>query len=496
MHIILADNHGQVLGKDQASPNLSLLYLGSYLRSQVPDVELTYIAQKHSPEYHINMIRRLQPAFYAVSFTSYSARKTYELLRTIKNLFPWLKIICGGPHAMQCSEQILRESRADVCVIGEGEVTFAELVKNISGFPGALDSIQGIAFLKHGQYHRTENRPLIFDVNTIPFPARDLVNDSEFAGVSYSKGKPNTEMIITRGCPLRCVFCANPVFRLKNGPLFRSRSPQNIAMEVEELYALGYREIFLHSDELNVELGWSIEVCKALANLQHPNLYFQTNLRVLPMSEEFAYWLKQANFWFVRIGMESASDRVLTGIKKKMSLAKTERACDLLSKQGIKIFGYFMLFNWWEEDGRLQHETADEVRSTIRLGYRLWRQRKLHYCSWTVTTPIPGAEFFDLAVKHGLIDKDFCPDDTWPVYNYLSGVSKKEFNAIYAKARRQQGLLALTSGHVEWRNWKGIARRAATMFRGMPEVENKDIQIDLNPVKPVDLVTIEKLARS
>ena len=344
MHIILADNHGKVLGKDQASPNLSLLYLGSYLRSQVPDVELTYIAQKHTPEYHQNMIRKLQPTFYAVSFTSYSARPTYKFIRTIKDLFPWLTVICGGPHAMTSSKQILQESGADVCVIGEGEVTFAELVKNRSEFPEVLKSIQGIAYMQDGQYHRTENRPLITDVNTIPFPARDLVDDSEFVGASYSKGKPNTEMIITRGCPLRCVFCANPVFRLKNGPLFRSRSPQNIAAEVKELYALGYREVFLHSDELNVDLSWSIEVCKTLADLKHPDMYFQANLRVIPMSEELAYWLKQANFWFVRIGIESASDRVLTGIKKKMSLAKTEQACDLLSKQGVKVFGYFLLF--------------------------------------------------------------------------------------------------------------------------------------------------------
>ncbi len=493
MNIILADNHGQVLGKDQASPNVSLLYLASYLRSQVPNVGLTYIAQKHSPEYHLDMIRTLQPTFYAVSFTSFSARTTYELLRTIKDLFPWLKIICGGPHAMSHSEQILRESRADVCVIGEGEVTFAELVKKESAFPEILDSIQGIAFLKKGQYHRTENRPLITDVNTIPFPSRDLVDDSEFAGVSYSKGKPNTEMIITRGCPLRCVFCANPVFRLKNGPTFRSRSPQNIAAEVEELYAMGYREVFLHSDELNVDLNWSIDVCKALAELKHPDLYFQTNLRVIPMSEEFVYWLKQANFWFVRIGMESASDRVLAGIKKKMSLAKTERACDLLAKQGIKVFGYFMLFNWWQEDGRLQHETADEVNDTIRLGYRLWRQRKLHYCSWTVTTPVPGSEFYDLALKHGLIDDNFFPDDTWPTYKYLSGVSKKEFNSLYAKARRQQGIMALTSGHFEWRNWKGIARRALTMFHGMPENDTDRNQTSTTQVNPLpNLIKIEK----
>jgi anaerobic magnesium-protoporphyrin IX monomethyl ester cyclase len=473
MHIILADNHGQVLGKDQATPNLSLLYLGSYLRSQIPDVGLTYISQIHPPEYHLNMIRQLQPTFYAVSFTSFSALRTFQLVRAIKSLFPWLKVICGGPHSMTHSEQILRESGADVCVIGEGEVTFSELVKHHAEFPEVLESIQGIAFLQNGHYQRTENRALIADLNTVPFPARDLVNDSEFAGVSYRKGTPTTEMVITRGCPLRCVFCANPVYRLKNGPLFRSRTPQNIAAEVEELYAMGYREIFLHSDELNVELGWSIDVCKALAELGHSDLYFQANLRVIPISEEFVYWLKKANFWFVRIGMESASDRVLTGIKKKMSLENTERACNLLSKQGIKIFAYFMLFNWWEEDGCLTHETADEVRSTIRLGYRLWRQNKLHYCSWTLATPIQGAEFYDLALKHGLIDEQFLPpEDMWPAYKYLSEVSKREFNSLYARARRQQALMALTGGHIEWRNWRGIARRAMGMFRGMPESNN------------------------
>jgi len=280
---------------------------------------------------------------------------------------------------------------------------------------------------------------------------------------------------------------------LKNGPTFRSRSPQNIAAEAEELYAMGYREVFLHSDELNVDLNWSIDVCKALAALKHPDLYFQTNLRVIPLSKEFVYWLKQANFWFVRIGMESASDRVLAGIKKKMSFEKTERACDLLATQGIKVFGYFMLFNWWEEDGCLQHETADEVRDTISLGYRLWRQRKLHYCSWTVTTPVPGSEFYDLALKHGLIDENFFPDDTWPAYKYLSDVSKNEFNSLYATARRQQGIMALTSGHFEWRNWRGIARRAATMFRGMPEVNQTDNQIVPTPIEPLsDLITIGK----
>ena len=217
-----------------------------------------------------------------------------------------------------------------------------------------------------------------------------------------------------------------------------------------------------------MELKWSIDVCKRLAELGHPDLYFQCNLRVVPMSEELAYWLKQANFWMVRVGIESANERVLNGIKKRMSPAKTEYACAVLSKAGIKVFAFLMLFNFWEDNNKLEHETTEEVRKTIKFIYRLWRERKLCYSSWAFAIPVPGAEFYDIAIKYGLIDKDYYPSFKWNSYEHLQGVAKKEFNALYARARRQQAIMALTSGNFEWRNWKEISRKAMTMIRGKP----------------------------
>ena len=366
-------------------------------------------------------------------------------------------------------KEALEKAGADICVIGEGEQTFFEIVSNLENISEAKKKINGIAFLDDGNYKVTPTRALIPDIDSVPFPARDLVNDDDFCGLTYSKARPNTEMVITRGCPLRCVFCANPVFRLKNGPLFRSRSPENIAEEVEQLYAMGYREIYMHSDELNVNLTWSIEVCKKLASLKHKDLYFQCNLRVVPMSEEFAYWLKQANFWLVRIGLESTSDRVLKGIKKRMSFAKTEKACRLISEQGIKVFGFTMLFNYWEEDGKLQHETPDEVRKTIKDMYALWFKGYLNYTSWAFANPVQGAEFYDIALRHGLISEDHYPSDTWNTYEHLEGISKKTFNRLYASSRRQQAVMALASGNFEWRNYKGIFRKALTALRGKPQ---------------------------
>jgi anaerobic magnesium-protoporphyrin IX monomethyl ester cyclase len=471
MKIILADSHGPIMGKDQTSANLSLLYLGSYLRKYSrKNFDLKYIPQAKSDQFHIDTIESFDADIYAVSFTSFSAVVTYDLIQKIKKRFPHVLVVCGGPHATNASEEILLKSGADICAIGEGEQTFLEIVENLETIHQSKSKIKGICYLENKKYVATPVRELIDDLDSIPFPARDLVDDNDFCGLTYSKSRPNTEMVVTRGCPLRCVFCANPVFRLKNGPLYRARSPKNIAEEAEQLYQLGYREIYIHSDELNVKLDWSIEVCKELAALGHKDLFFQCNLRVVPMSEEFAYWLKQANFWLVRIGLETTSDRVLSGIRKKMSFDKTVTACRILSKAGIKVFGFTMLFNYWEENGELQHETAEEVNQTIKDMYKLWRQKYLHYTSWAFACPVQGSELYDIAIKHKMIDENYYPGDTWDSFNHLRGISKKEFNKLYARAIRQQAIMALTSGNFEWRNYKGIARKALTMLRGRPEV--------------------------
>lgn len=464
--VILADVHGPVLGKDQPSANLSLLYLAGFLKQHAPKVTTTYISQKPSFEHHLAQIDSIRPQIYGISFTSYSAATAFAMIREIKARYPDLLVVIGGPHVVTHAEEALRSSGADLCVIGEGEVTFLELVDRYALLPGALPSIAGLAYLEGGALVRTRPRALIDDLDNIPFPDRSLVNQADFTGTSYSKGWPNTEVIITRGCPLRCVFCANPVFRLQNGPLFRARSPQSIAEEVEQLYQMGYREIYFHSDELNVRLGWSIEVCKALAALNHPDLYFQCNMRVVPMSEELAYWMGKANFWLVRVGIESANPRVMKGIRKRMSLAKIERACELWSRHGIRVFGFLMMFNAWEEDGRLVHETPAEVENTIRYVYRLWRKRIVHYASWQFAVPVPGAELYDLMVKHGRIERSFLPDHSWRPYQYLDGLTEREFNRLYRKAFRQEALMALSAGNIEWRNWRMIANNLRTMLFG------------------------------
>jgi anaerobic magnesium-protoporphyrin IX monomethyl ester cyclase len=419
-------------------------------------------------EEHLRAIKEAGASIYGISFTSFSASVAFNLIRRVKRDYPSVTVVIGGAHVMTHAESALRLSGADICVIGEGEITFAEIVCRYAELPDALSSIAGIAYIEDGKFKRTWPRHFIEDINSIPFPARDLINQDEYVGISYSKARPNTEVVITRGCPLRCVFCANPVYRLEGAIKFRARSPENIAEEVEELYRMGYREIFFHSDELNVRLGWSIELCRALAALGHDDLHFQCNMRVVPMNEKLAYWMRRANFWLVRVGIESANIRVLMGIKKRMSLEKTERACEMWAKHGIRVFAYLMMFNFWEEDGVLQHETPDEVRNTLSFVYRLWRQGKINYSCWQFAVPTPGAELYDIAVRHGMIDDTYLPDDKWQTFDHLQGVSRREFNSLYRRARFQSALMAVTAGNVEWRNWRLILNKARTLMSGLP----------------------------
>ena len=395
MHVVLADTHGPILGKAQPTPNLSLLYLAAYAKQHRPDLSFHYIPQKHSFSYHLEQIAALKPAIYAISFTSYGAPVAFKMMREVKARFPEITIIAGGPHVTPFPREVL-EKGCDVCVIGEGEVTFLELINHVGGMPGDLRHIKGIAYFDGAEYIQTETRPVVDDLDTIPNPDRKLVDQRDFVGIQYSLARPNTEMIIMRGCPLRCVFCANPVFRLKNGPTFRCRSPQSIAEEAEYLYSLGYREIYLHSDELNVGLEWSINVCKALAGLNHPDLFFQCNLRVVPFNRELAQWLKKANFWMVKFGIESASDRVLRGIKKMMSQEKTVQACTLAAGAGLKVYGFFLMYQVWEDNGVLQYETPEEVESTIAFARKLWKSRILHYSTWAS----PGTRAGRRALRH------------------------------------------------------------------------------------------------
>lgn len=484
INIILADPPTFGFGKLQPSPNLGILSISSYVKRSIPGAEVHYIPERHSLSHHIEMVRRHKVTVYGISFTSYSALRAYRTISALRRAHPQLRIICGGPHPSAVPEEVARQDGVDACVIGEGEATFLELVEMSADLPRFLPTIAGISYVRDGRYAVNPPRRFEPNLDDFPFPDRTIVNDHDFAGLPLRRAAPTAEIVVTRGCPYRCIFCSNPVFRPEDirrhhespsggarllsavGRSLRMRSPRSIAEEAALLHRLGYREIYLHSDELNCDEGWAIEVCEALRALSLPDLFFQTNIRADKVTEAFADALCGMNMWLVRIGIESSSPRVLAAQRKKVSLDEVERACRILSSRGLKVFGYFMMFQFWEERGALVCETEDEVAGTLDFAEQLERRGHLHYIGWAVATPMPGAAMYEVARRHSIIERSFYPSERWHLCRRIKSVSERGFNRLLRRGLRLQARLALRNGGVGWGNWRRILAKSLRMVFG------------------------------
>jgi magnesium-protoporphyrin IX monomethyl ester (oxidative) cyclase len=383
----------------------------------------------------------------------------------VKGRNPGLLVVAGGAEPTANFEGILRESAVDVCVLGEGEQTFLELVRAMERGSG-LEDVAGLALRSpEGSARLTAKRDFIADLDDIPLPAWDLVDFGRYPGMHISRAAPQTHMLVSRGCPFDCNFCANPVWKY-NKPWVRMRSPANVAEEVRLLYDRGVREIYLSSDEFNVSEQWGVDVCRAIGELDCPDLYFQCNLRADKVSPRLAEAFAAINLWLVHLGIESGNQRTLDGIGKKVTLEQIERAARLLRGQGLKIFGFVMLYHAWEEEGELHWEDSRMVDNTLRFCKKLLQEGLIQYMSWQVATPMPGSRLYGLAQRHGLLPERRM-EGVWARNLLLPGVSQKELKAKLRRGLILKNWYLLKNGNLRlahldrvWRNLKALAGRA------------------------------------
>jgi len=377
------------------SPNLGILYLISYARKRLPSVEFVYLEPFLTEEEHLRRVKEIQPDVYGVSFTTTYKKLAYNTINKVTGVTNAL-IIAGGVHPTLDHLDVFKNSNTDICVIGEGEETFCEILQNrMNG-----KAVKNVA----GSISRgcDQNPPRLALSDLDFFPAWDIVDFTKYSGSVWKKF-PFAYVLPARGCPYHCVFCSNPVWRLQK-PWVRLRAPKNIADEIAMLYSRGVREIYIRCDTFNVDLKWATDVCREIEKLGLKDLLFQCQLRADKLSEDFVSELKTINCWLVHIGIESANDRVLKGIDKRISVQGIENALELLKKHNIDVYGFFMLYNVWEERGELFWETTDEVKNTLNFAKKMLDSKLLTYISWAITKPIIGSRLYDIAKKYNLIN--------------------------------------------------------------------------------------------
>jgi len=457
MKVLIADPPRKEQDYDAAYPNLGILYLIAEGRKHFQDaqVSFSYLESPYTIAGHLKEIERIQPDVYGLSYAAFTSPLAHDTILAVRKTFPKLPIIAGGAHPTSAWSTVLAKTPVDVCVIGEGEETFIELIAHYAGTGKPLEQIPGIAFRRNGEPFRTEKRTPVRDLDSIAAPAWDLIDFTKYSGMHLKHASPQTYVVVSRGCPFDCWFCSNPIWK-ESKPWVRLRSPKAIADEVETLYQRGLREIYLSSDEFNVNYKWPLEVARALQALNHPDLFFQCNVRADKVTDELAREFARMNLWMVHIGVESGNQRTIDGLQKKVRLEQVVDACQVFQRNGIKVFAFMMIYHAWEENGQLAFETASDVDNSLRFAKKLLKEKLINYMSWQVATPYPGARLWETAVKYGLLLNENRFGDVRESAMKLPGVSEKDVRRSLRKGYILKSWYALKSGRIGWSHLKRI----------------------------------------
>ncbi len=454
LKVVFADPPFGIEAKGEAvteSPNLGILYIISYVRKRLPEVEFHYLEPFLSMKEHIQKVQEIKPDIYAISFTTPRRDLSFETINKVKALGLKMLMVSGGAHPTIDPQDVLKKTPIEVCIVGEGEETTTELIKRVLSKQSITDIVGTVNTQKNNGI-----RPLLKNIDF--FPAWDII-DFENYDVAVSRKKRMAYMLPIRGCPNYCTYCSNPVWKLEK-PWIRQRSPKNIAEEVNYLYGRGIREIYLRSDTFNVDIKWCLETLSEIEKLKLKGMTFQCNLRADKLNDKLAKKLQDVNVWLVHIGLESANDRVLKGIGKNVTQTDNVHTLELLKKYHIKVYGFLMLYNAWETKGKLEYETPEEVTNTLKFAKECLRDNLIEYISWSITNPIIGSKLYHIAEKYGIATHNV------KIGNCMSlpGINEQQMVEDVKQGMILQLLNGIQKGLITKKSYKRAAQKAVKIL--------------------------------
>lgn len=389
-------------------------YLAAFAEKSLGTDKLEFRFMSGSFQNELHSFRPHVVALSAVS-QNYNHVKTYARIAREQGL----SVIAGGMHISNLPQCLTTDM--DVGCIGEGEVTFSELMQHYLEFgrfsPDDLGSIKGIVYYKKGKLVTTPSRSL-HQLDKLPHPKRSLIG---YQSHDY--------MFTSRGCPYQCSFCASTRYWAK----VRWASAEYVIEEMRELIENGvktisfYDDIFIANKKRLQQIAASI-----IANGFNRQVKFTCSARANTVTPEAVDLLKSMNMVSVGLGLESGNDRILRYLKGRVTVENNLQAVNLLKDAGIQANASFII------------GSPDETEAEIMDTYNFIKNSRLDFFDLYVLTPLPGTETWAYASRRNLISDDM----DWSLLNVNFEVhpekalilsetlSRRQLLRLYKKFRR------------------------------------------------------------
>lgn len=447
----------------QPYPPLGCLYAASFLRSRGYQVALFDAMLAEGEAEWARLLEQDQPVFAVLFEDNFNYLSKMCLLRMREAAFDMMKIargrgctviVCGADASDHAAEYL--EHGAHFVVMGEGELTLAELIDRQTGrSTGDLNEIKGLVYIdENGERVDTPRRPDLQDLDSLPFPAWDLVDIPRYRQIWYQRhGYFSMNLVTTRGCPFHCNWCAKPIW----GQRYNVRSPENVIAELQWLMQNFQPDhIWFVDDIFGLKPGW-LERFASLVEQERLRIRFKSLNRVdLLLKGNVVDALARAGAECVWVGAESGSQKILDAMEKGTFVEQIYEATRHLQKAGIQV-GFFLQFGYPGED-------LEDIEKTIQMV----RDCRPDDIGVSVSYPLPGTRFYDavreqMGARHNWVDSQ----DLAMLYQGPFGTSfyRKLHELVHKEFRMYKAWQALkAAARHPWQQRPVLFRRLAALL--------------------------------
>ena len=408
---------------------IGLAYVVSYMKHKGFNVFCLNLCHSDYPieqqlrkcieDYHIDVVCTGAMSFYW--------NEVSDVVETVKKINPGIITVVGGAIITSDPKLAMENMKIDYGVIGEGEITMAELAGALTG-NGDMSRIKGLIFHdRNNGFAVTAPREAILDLDSLPFPDYEGFEYSKWLSAEWDKQpmiggllfniderKNFNEILTSRSCPFNCTFCYHPL-----GRKYRQRSLDNVFQEIDYLVGKYNIQLLNILDEL-----FSLDekrLYEFASRIKKYNIRWMAQWRADNVSEDMFKTLRDSGILTLGIGMESMSDKVLKSMKKHVTKADIEKAYKLALDTGVRA------------GGNLIFGDPEETEETVKESLDWWRKHPEYEIRLRFILAVPDSEVWRHAVKHNLIgDKVQFIKNRFPVIN-LTRISDSKFNEIRKK---------------------------------------------------------------